>query len=121
MHDVSTGVSETLGTYVRAAREQAGISQGQLATAIGVNPSYVARIESGERVKPAADILQRIADALDIDSGALLSFLGVRPSLPEPQVYFRQKYGMSAGEADVAVRLVEDFCSERTWSRGPAD
>lgn len=107
------GGSEALGSYVRFHREQAGISQEQLAAAIGVNHSYIARIESGKRAKPAADILQRIADTLHIDASELLAFLGVRPSLPEPRVYFRRKYGMGADEADVIARLVEDFESKR--------
>jgi len=121
MKDVSADFSGVLGTYVRSARERARLSQGQLAAAIGVNPSYIARIESGERAKPAADILQRIADTLVIDSSDLLAFLGVKPSLPEPRIYFQLKYGMGADEADVAARLIEDFCSERTWSSGTAD
>ena len=114
MQGATANAPETLGAYIRAAREQANISQGQLATAIKVNPSYIARIESGERAKPAADVLQRIADALGIDSGELLAFLGVRVNLPEPQAYFRRKYGMSADDADVITRLIEDFAAKRT-------
>jgi transcriptional regulator with XRE-family HTH domain len=113
MKDSSADDPGTLGAYMRTAREQAGLSRGQLAAAIGVDPSYIARIESGERAKPAADVLQRIADALGIDSGDLLAFLGVRPNLPEPQVYFQAKYGMSAEEAKVITRLVEQFRVER--------
>jgi transcriptional regulator with XRE-family HTH domain len=102
-----------LGAYVHYHREQAGLSQGQLAAAIGVHYSYIARIESGARAKPAADVLQRIADVLHIDSSSLLAFLGVRTSLPEPRVYFRRKYGMDAREADVLAQLVEEFESKR--------
>jgi transcriptional regulator with XRE-family HTH domain len=101
-----------LGAYVRYSREQAGLSQGQLAEAVGVHHSYIARIESGSRAKPAADVLQRIADVLHIESGDLLAFLGVRTNLPEPRAYFRRKYGMNARQADVLARLVEEFESK---------
>jgi transcriptional regulator with XRE-family HTH domain len=109
MQDAPNDTPKTLGAYIRAARDQANLSRVQLATAIGVDPSYIARIESGERAKPGADVLQRIADTLGIDAGELLAFLGVRLNLPEPQVYFQAKYGMSADEAGVVTHLVEQF------------
>lgn len=80
MEDSSADGPRALGAYVYAARVQAGLSRGQLTGAIGVDPSYIARIESGERAKPGADVLQSLADALGIDAGELLVFLGVRPS-----------------------------------------
>ena len=114
MREANVAVPNSLGAYIRASREQAGISQCQLSLAISVDPSYVARIESGERAKPAADVLQRIADVLDIDSGDLLAFLGVTQQLPEPQIYLERKYGLDAGDAEAIARLIEDLTAERT-------
>ena len=37
----------TLGEYLRAAREQAGLSQRQLASRVGIHNSYLARLENG--------------------------------------------------------------------------
>lgn len=117
MHTAKADNYRTLGAYIRAAREDGQLSQGQLAAAIGVDPSYVARIESGQRAKPAADVLQRIADALDIEAGDLLAFLGVRPDLPAPHIYLRRKYGLGAEDAEQLSRLIEDVVSRTA----PAD
>jgi len=93
--------SATLAEYLRTAREQAGISQRQLASRVGIHNSYLARLESGENDSPAADVLQRIADVLEISSTDLLGFIGVKPAegLPELAPYLRTKYHL--GEAEV--------------------
>ena len=62
----------TLAEYLRTAREQAGISQRQLASRVGIHNSYLARLENGETANPAAELLQRIADVLEISSTDLL-------------------------------------------------
>lgn len=53
-----------LGHRVRDLRAKRQMSQTQLATTTGLSGSYVSLIESGRRT-PGADVLQRIADALD--------------------------------------------------------
>jgi transcriptional regulator with XRE-family HTH domain len=105
------GTSSTtpLGAYIRKAREAAGLTLRQLAEAAGIDHGYLAHIEAGERAKPGADVLQRLADALELDDTKLLGFIGVKPSLPEPRVYFRRKYGVNAREADVLARLIEEY------------
>ncbi|MCK6527301.1 helix-turn-helix transcriptional regulator [Myxococcota bacterium] len=48
---------------IRAAREQAGVSQAELAERVGTNQPSIARVESG-KVTPKIDFLDRIARAL---------------------------------------------------------
>ena len=45
-----TGVSEPLHVRIRHARERAGLTQEQIATAVGVSPRTVGRWERGENV-----------------------------------------------------------------------
>jgi transcriptional regulator with XRE-family HTH domain len=87
----------TLGEYLRVAREQVGLSQRQLAARIGIHNSYLARLESGETANPSADVVQRIADVLEIDSTDLFAYIGVVPptGLPDLAPYLRAKYRMS--------------------------
>jgi transcriptional regulator with XRE-family HTH domain len=87
----------TLAEYLRAERERAGISQRQLASRVGIHNSYLARLENGETAHPSADLLQRIADMLEISSTDLLAFIGVKPpeGLPELAPYLRAKYHLS--------------------------
>jgi transcriptional regulator with XRE-family HTH domain len=107
----------TLGGFVAARREAAGMSQRQLAARAGLHHSVVGRIESGAIAQPTLPALQAVADALSLDVSELLSFQGVEPALPEPRAYFRRKFGMNATQADVLARLVEGFDSDGTGAQ----
>jgi hypothetical protein len=45
---------------------------------------------------------------LEIDSQELLKFVGVKPSMPEPRVYFRKEFGVSDKEAREIVKLIKE-------------
>ena len=96
----------TLGEYLRASRERAGLSQRKLAGRVGIHNSYLARLENGETANPAADLLQRIADVLEISSTDLLAFIGVKPpeGLPELAPYLRAKYRLD----ETAIRQIAE-------------
>ncbi|GDX69381.1 hypothetical protein LBMAG38_04720 [Chloroflexota bacterium] len=68
--------SANFGELLRALRQQLDLSQGQLAQRVGLDRSYINRIEAGERGAPGADVILLIADALKLgapDTDALLS------------------------------------------------
>jgi transcriptional regulator with XRE-family HTH domain len=100
---------KTLGETIQAHRERARLSQRQLAAQVGLHYSVLSRIESGEVERPSGELLQHLAEALNIDPADLLAFVGVKPSLPEPKMYFRRKLGMNAKDADVLAKLVEEY------------
>lgn len=62
---------EALGTRIRLAREQRGMTQYDLAVLIGWNRTVVSVLENGHRGITTAS-LQRIADALQVPIGELL-------------------------------------------------
>jgi transcriptional regulator with XRE-family HTH domain len=111
---------ETLGEYIRAHREAAGLSQRQLAIKAGLYHSLLGRLESGDiAVRPTPEHLQKIADALSVDVSELLQYLGIKPTLPEPRVYFRRKLGVNAETADVLAQLVEEYqAKQRKHGKG---
>jgi transcriptional regulator with XRE-family HTH domain len=102
-----------LGEYLRLVREEAGLSVRELGRLTQANHAYLGRLEKGERGEPSADLLQRIADVLKIDASELLSYIGVKPVLPEPRAYFRRKLGVNAEEADVLAHLIEEYQEKR--------
>jgi len=70
-----------IGATVRSRREQAGLTQADLAGKAGVKQSYLSRLESGLRdSRPSAVVLGRIARALGITVDELLLEAGARPS-----------------------------------------
>ena len=56
-----------LGEKLRKVREQAGLTQTEVAARAGLNGNYYARIERGEE-NPSFEKLESIKDALSIKS-----------------------------------------------------
>jgi transcriptional regulator with XRE-family HTH domain len=73
--------SEQLGYYIRKAREAAGLTQAQLAEAIGVSRPTVTQLERGLVKYPKVYMLSAIATALNLPPSALFAQAGV--SSPE--------------------------------------
>lgn len=51
---------------VRELRRQRGVSQKEMADAIGVSPAYLSALEHGRRGTPSFDLLQRVAGYFNI-------------------------------------------------------
>ena len=66
--DQSSGKTD-LGARIRAMRNQAGLSQTELAKRVGVTPSSISQIESG-LIYPSLPALFRMADVFSADMGA---------------------------------------------------
>ena len=60
-----------LGETVGALRRERGMTQAQLAEAVGVSTRGVIRIEQGQ-TSLTVDVLWRLADALDLRVSALM-------------------------------------------------
>lgn len=105
--------SPSLGEYLQATREQAGLSQRQAATKADIHHSFLARLESGEVKSPDPGLLQRLCEAINGDTEIALSYLGVKPTLLEPRVYFRRAYGVDADDAEILAQLVEEYQTKK--------
>ncbi len=73
---------ENLGKIIRQQRVSIPLTLHQLAAMSGVSPSYLGRIEKGERF-PSASILRKIATPLGFDEDELFTlagYLSPRPS-----------------------------------------
>jgi transcriptional regulator with XRE-family HTH domain len=60
-------VERAFGEQLREHRQAAGISQGALGDLVGVDQSYVNRLESGKRPPPDRDLVVDLARALALD------------------------------------------------------
>jgi transcriptional regulator with XRE-family HTH domain len=68
------------GEAVRLLRERKGVSQKDMARALGVTPAYLSALEHGRRGAPTFDMLQRIAGYFNIiwdEADALFATAGV--------------------------------------------
>lgn len=64
------GVQVAFGDRVRHHRKHLGISQEKLGELAGLHRTYIGHVERGE-VNPTLSSIVRLADALEIDAGAL--------------------------------------------------
>jgi transcriptional regulator with XRE-family HTH domain len=64
--------TKTLGDRIQEQRKAKGLSQSDLAKAVKVHFSNIGRYERGEAM-PAADILSRIAQTLDVSQDFLIN------------------------------------------------
>ena len=54
------------GEKVRAFRKERGVTQSQMAAALGVSSAYLSALEHGRRGRPTWDLLQRIIGYLNV-------------------------------------------------------
>lgn len=60
-----------LGAVLANARERSGIKQGDVASKLGVPPSWLSKVESGTRRLDVIELIQ-IAEAMEIEPGELV-------------------------------------------------
>ncbi len=69
----------SLGQAIRAIRQEAGLSQKELAEAAGIDQSYMSMIESDQRRNPGTRIMARLAQALRVSMDELAARAGYLP------------------------------------------
>jgi len=86
--------SKRLGEFLRARREELGLSARRIARAVGVRDSTIMRLERGAYAAPAADKLARIAEQLKLDLADVFALAGyaVPSSLPALPHYLKLRY-----------------------------
>lgn len=93
-----------LGALLRTARKRLKLSLQAVAASVGMSPSYLSRIERGERRPPAPEVLRRLAPVLQLDTNVVLEAAGYRDptnvaELPHP-------YGMHPEEWRLALAVL---------------
>ena len=97
-----SGAPETLGDYVREARQRANLRLRELAGELGITPSYLSDIENDRRV-PSQEVLEGIARRLHLDLDELLARAGRLD--PDTERYLRR--------SPAAVRLFRRIAEHR--------
>ena len=72
--------TKTFGQALKEIRRDAGVTQRELATAVGVDFSYISKIENDRMPPPAADTIVRICEVLGIPPDDLLAMTGKMPT-----------------------------------------
>jgi transcriptional regulator with XRE-family HTH domain len=75
-------VAGTFGVTLRRYRLRLGLSQNALAKVVGINASYINRLERGERRAPAREVAFALAEALALSADDVDRLLGSAGYLP---------------------------------------
>lgn len=60
-----------MGDTIRTLRDEAGLTQGQLAKAAGVSTTYIQRLEANDYERPSLKYLTKIAKVFGVTAGYL--------------------------------------------------
>ena len=72
--------AQEFGARLRQLRKQAGLTQRELAERVGVDFSYLSKIESGAVPPPSEKVISRLAEALNAKRDELVTLAGKIPS-----------------------------------------
>ena len=102
-------MEETFGQKLRALRRATGVTQRELAKRVGVDFSYISKLENDRVPPPAADTVVRTCEALGVAPDELLAASGKMP----PQIQ------QSIGSSPAAIQFLRSAetmkLSETEW------
>jgi len=97
-----------LGGFIRERRSESRLSVRRLSALAGVSNPYLSQIERGLR-KPSAEILQRLAKALQISAESLYERAGILERGADLAGHIRRDPLLTDDQKDQLIRLYESF------------
>ncbi len=97
-----------LGDKIRQLRDEAGLTQGQLAVGSSVSQGYLSQLENGEVKNPSAAVLLRVAQAIKIDPDDLFEAAGYPTVRTLKEIYQGYESTIDAGLLQYLEQLPRD-------------
>jgi transcriptional regulator with XRE-family HTH domain len=94
-----------LGDNIKSIREEKKLGLNETARLAGISPSYLSDIEKGNKTNPSMEVLQRIADALDV---SIEEFFKSEPASQQQLKEWDDKYNLN-GELAEQVKFIESL------------
>jgi transcriptional regulator with XRE-family HTH domain len=108
-----------LGDFIRRQRELSEVSMRQFAQLVGISNPYLSQIERGLRA-PSEQVVQSIADALQVSADTLYEQAGVRSQDDGSSKVIeaiREDPNLSGRQRQALIEIYESFTGVRTRSR----
>ncbi len=110
-------MSETqeFGARIRELRVKAHLTQQELADKVGIDLSYVSRIENGVLPPPSEQVILKLAKALKVDKDELVALAGKVPSDIARILRNRdpRKFGTKIRELRIRARLTQQELADK--------
>ena len=100
-------MGEKIGAVISKRRQEKEMSQRELALAVKVSNSTIARIERGDSIVPSNETLKALAETLDLDYNYLLALCDQIDDEPEIRMIQRAAHNMSQEEKEDMIRLLQ--------------
>lgn len=89
---------QNIGEEIAKEREKKGLSQRQLAKAIGISNAELSKIESGEREIPNPKILKKISKHINLNYNDMLNMIGLGTQITPLNPFIRNYYENLKGD-----------------------
>ena len=90
--------NKNIGEEIAKARENKGLSQRQLANAIGISNAALSKIESGETEIPNPKILKKISKHIDLNYNDMMSMIGLGTQITMLNPFIKNYYEHRKGD-----------------------
>ena len=87
-----------IGEEIAKARENKGLSQRQLANAIGISNAEMSKIESGEREIPNPKLFRKISKVIGLNYNDMMEMIGLGGKLTPLNPFIKNHYENLKGE-----------------------
>lgn len=88
-----------IGEEIAKARENKGLSQRQLANAIGISNAEISKIESGEREIPNPKLFRKISKVIGLNYNDMMEMVGLGGKLTPLNPFIKKHYENRLKEA----------------------
>lgn len=104
-----------IASRLRAAREQAGLSQGQVATLLDLHRPSVSEVEAGRR-RVSADEISKFAEIYNVSVSWLMS---EESEVPDPAVELaaRELAKLKKEDLDTVLNVIRTFRKAKTRTK----
>ena len=89
---------KNIGEEIAKARESKGLSQRQLANAIGISNAEISKIESGEREIPNPKLFRKISKVIGLNYNDMMEMVGLGGKLTPLNPFIKKHYENLKGE-----------------------
>ncbi|NPV80761.1 MAG: helix-turn-helix transcriptional regulator [Firmicutes bacterium] len=102
------GMKQKVGMRLRELRQEQHLKQEELAQRAQCHPTYIAKIESGERI-PSLDVLKRLADALEVPATSIIGVIDEIEGVPSKSRLIDEVTLLLYDCSPQRIYLVRDF------------
>lgn len=90
-------MTETFGERLKRHREEAGLTLEGLAAMTGSTKSYLWELENKPKIRPSAELVYKLAVALETTVGVLMGEAAPDDTSEQDQVFFRKYQPLKPG------------------------